>query len=119
MTAATLFGRPLRSGGTIGVAAPASPYDSRSEILRGVEWWEEQGYRVKLYNRVAYVAAGSPGLVLIDVHTPAAPIPIGSLLPNVGQYGSLGEARAAKLGTLKGKWVGMTRENLAAALGAN
>jgi branched-chain amino acid transport system substrate-binding protein len=37
-------------------------------------------------------------------------------LQNVGQYGSLGEARAAKLGTLKGKWVGMTRESLAGAL---
>ncbi len=48
MIAATLFGRPLPDGGTIGVAAPASPYDSRSEVLRGVEWWEMQGYRVKL-----------------------------------------------------------------------
>jgi len=46
--AATLFGKPLPDGGTIGVAAPASPYDSRSEVLRGVEWWEAQGYRVKL-----------------------------------------------------------------------
>ena len=48
MTAATHFGRPLQPGGTIGVAAPASPYDARSEILRGVEWWETQGYKVKL-----------------------------------------------------------------------
>jgi muramoyltetrapeptide carboxypeptidase len=46
--AATLFGRPLPDGGTIGVAAPASPYDSRSDVLRGVEWWEAQGYAVKL-----------------------------------------------------------------------
>jgi muramoyltetrapeptide carboxypeptidase len=46
--AATLFGRPLPDGGTIGIAAPASPYDSRSEVLRGVEWWEAQGYEVKL-----------------------------------------------------------------------
>ncbi len=52
--------KPLPPGGTIGVAAPASPYDSRSEILRGVEWWESQGYRVKLadgvYERDDYVA---------------------------------------------------------------
>ena len=52
--------KPLPSGGTIGVAAPASPYDSRSEVLRGVEWWESQGYRVKLaehvYARDDYVA---------------------------------------------------------------
>jgi muramoyltetrapeptide carboxypeptidase len=63
MTEATLFGRPLPPGGTIGVPAPASPYDARSEILRGVEWWEERGYRVKLaegvFARDDYVA-GSP-----------------------------------------------------------
>jgi muramoyltetrapeptide carboxypeptidase len=45
---ATRFGRPLPTGGTIGVPAPASPYHNRSEILRGVEWWEARGYRVKL-----------------------------------------------------------------------
>jgi muramoyltetrapeptide carboxypeptidase len=63
MIEATTFGRPLQPGGTIGVAAPASPYDARSEILRGVEWWEEQGYSVKLapgvYARDDYVA-GDP-----------------------------------------------------------
>ena len=60
MTAATTFGRPLRPGGTIGVAAPASPYDARSEVFRGVEWWEAQGYKVKLadgvFDRDDYVA---------------------------------------------------------------
>jgi muramoyltetrapeptide carboxypeptidase len=63
MIEATRFGKPLPDGGTIGVAAPASPYDSRSEVLRGVEWWESQGYRVKLadgiYARDDYVA-GDP-----------------------------------------------------------
>jgi muramoyltetrapeptide carboxypeptidase len=63
MTAATLFGSPLREGGTIGVAALASPYDARSEIERGVEWWESEGYRVKLadgvFARDDYVA-GDP-----------------------------------------------------------
>ena len=38
----------LPDGGTIGVAACASPYDMRSELDRGVQWWEAQGYRVKL-----------------------------------------------------------------------
>jgi muramoyltetrapeptide carboxypeptidase len=60
---AVLFGRPLPDGGTIGVVAPASPFENRSEILRGVEWWQSQGYRVKLahgiYQRDAYVA-GDP-----------------------------------------------------------
>jgi muramoyltetrapeptide carboxypeptidase len=55
--------KPLPPGGTIGVAAPASPYDARSEVLRGVEWWESQGYRVKLaanvYARDDYVAGAA------------------------------------------------------------
>jgi muramoyltetrapeptide carboxypeptidase len=60
MSAATLFPKPLPAGGTIGVAAPASPQDARSEVLRGIEWWEAQGYRVKLaegvYDRDDFVA---------------------------------------------------------------
>ena len=48
MIEATRFGKPLPEGGTIGVAAAASPYDNRSEVERGVEWWESRGYRVKL-----------------------------------------------------------------------
>jgi len=57
--------KPLPPGGTIGVAAPASPYDARSEVLRGVEWWESKGYRVKLaphvYARDDYVAGDPQG----------------------------------------------------------
>ncbi len=45
---ATRFAKPLPPGGTIGVPAPATPYHNRSEVLRGVEWWEARGYRVKL-----------------------------------------------------------------------
>src|SRR5438874_3016189 len=39
---------PLPGGGTIGVAAASSPFENRSEIDRGVRWYEERGYRVKL-----------------------------------------------------------------------
>jgi muramoyltetrapeptide carboxypeptidase len=63
LTEATLFGKPLPEGGTIGVAAPASPYESRSDVLRGVEWWESQGYGVKLAPNVLArddFVAGSP-----------------------------------------------------------
>lgn len=49
---ATRFGRPLPPGGTIGVPAPASPYHNRSDVLRGVDWWESKGYRVKLSDGV-------------------------------------------------------------------
>lgn len=63
MIRAELFARPLPEGGTIGVPAPASPYENRSEVLRGIEWWERHGYRVKLAGgidrRDAYVA-GDP-----------------------------------------------------------
>ena len=43
-----LKARLLREGGTIGVPAPSSPFENRSEIDRGRRWWEERGYRVKL-----------------------------------------------------------------------
>ena len=50
----------MKPGATIGVPAPASPYTNRSELLRGVEWWEKRGYRVRLgkgiHERNAYVA---------------------------------------------------------------
>jgi muramoyltetrapeptide carboxypeptidase len=39
---------PLPEGGTIGVAAASSPFENRSEIDRGIRWYEQRGYRVKL-----------------------------------------------------------------------
>ena len=39
---------PLPEGGTIGVAAASSPFENRSEIDRGIRWYEQHGYRVKL-----------------------------------------------------------------------
>jgi muramoyltetrapeptide carboxypeptidase len=44
--------RPLPPGGTIGVGAASSPFENRSEIDRGIRWYEERGYRVKLANGV-------------------------------------------------------------------
>ena len=52
MIAASIFGKPPPDGGTIGVAAPASPYESRSDVLRSIEWWESRGFRVKLAEHV-------------------------------------------------------------------
>ena len=55
--------KPLPPGGTIGVPAPSSPYENRSEIDRSIRWWEQRGYRVKLgggiHTRDDYVA-GDP-----------------------------------------------------------
>jgi len=58
-----LKAKPLPPGGTIGVPAPSSPYENRSEIDRSIRWWEQRGYRVKLgggiHTRDDYVA-GDP-----------------------------------------------------------
>jgi muramoyltetrapeptide carboxypeptidase len=70
VTAASVFGKPLPEGGTIGVPAPASAFFNRSDVLRGVEWWESKGYRVKLgehvFERDDYVA-GAPEHRAADV----------------------------------------------------
>jgi muramoyltetrapeptide carboxypeptidase len=91
MTEATIYGRPLPPGGTIGVAAPASPYDARSEILRGVEWWEGLGYRVKLadgvFDRDDYVA-GSPRRRAEDLATLFADPEVDVVQVLQGGYGS-------------------------------
>lgn len=54
---------PLQPGGTVGIVAPASPYHNRSAVLRGVEWWKQHGYRVKLasgvFARDGYLAGGA------------------------------------------------------------
>ena len=83
--------KPLPKGGTIGVAAPASPYDARSEVLRGVEWWESQGYRVKLaegvYARDDYVA-GDPEQRAADLNTLFADPEVDVVQALQGGYGS-------------------------------
>ena len=43
-----LLANALPPGGTIGIVSPASPYDTYSDVLRGIAWWEAHGYRVKL-----------------------------------------------------------------------
>jgi muramoyltetrapeptide carboxypeptidase len=91
VTGATLFPKPLPEGGTIGVPAPASPQDSRSEVLRGVEWWESRGYRVKLaegvYERDDYVA-GSPERRAADLNAMFADPEIDVVQSLQGGYGS-------------------------------
>jgi muramoyltetrapeptide carboxypeptidase len=83
--------KPLPPGGTIGVAAPASPYDARSEVLRGVEWWESQGYKVKLsehvYARDDYVA-GDPKERAEDLAALFADPEVDAVQALQGGYGS-------------------------------
>jgi muramoyltetrapeptide carboxypeptidase len=58
-------GRPLPAGGTIGAVAPSSPWDERSQVERGIRWWESKGYHVKLAENVwaqdDYVAGDPKG----------------------------------------------------------
>jgi muramoyltetrapeptide carboxypeptidase len=44
----TLLARAVPPGGTIGIVSPASPYNSYSDVLRSIAWWESKGYHVKL-----------------------------------------------------------------------
>ena len=91
MTRATLFGRPLPPGGTIGVPAPASPYDTRSDLLRAVEWWEARGYRVKLAPSALesrdYVA-GEPEVRAADVNVMFADPEVDVVQSLQGGFGS-------------------------------
>jgi muramoyltetrapeptide carboxypeptidase len=83
--------KPLPDGGTIGVAALASPYDMRSELDRGVEWWEARGYRVKLapgiHDRDDYVA-GDPRSRAHDLHTLFADTEVDVVQALMGGFGS-------------------------------
>jgi muramoyltetrapeptide carboxypeptidase len=83
--------KPLPPGGTIGVPAPASPYENRSEILRGVEWWESKGYKVKLseavYAQDDYVA-GSAEQRARDLETLFADDEVDVVQALQGGYGS-------------------------------
>jgi muramoyltetrapeptide carboxypeptidase len=58
-----LLGKALPPGGTIGIVSPASPYNTYSDVLRGIAWWEAHGYRVKVAEGAlerSYWSAGSP-----------------------------------------------------------
>jgi muramoyltetrapeptide carboxypeptidase len=83
--------KALPEGGTIGVPAPASPYENRSEILRGVEWWESKGYRVKLSDAASarddYVA-GDPEQRARDIEAMFADPEVDVVQSLQGGYGS-------------------------------
>jgi muramoyltetrapeptide carboxypeptidase len=89
---ATRFGRTLPQGGCIGVPAPASPFENRSDLLRGVEWWQARGYRVKLAGgieaRDAYVA-GDPKARARDLEAMFADPEVDVVQCLTGGFGSM------------------------------
>ena len=63
MIAATRFGKPLPAGGTIGVAAAASPYDAVPTCCVVSSGGRRSGYRVKLAEGIYGIATTTwPGM---------------------------------------------------------
>jgi muramoyltetrapeptide carboxypeptidase len=89
---ATRFGAPLPAGGTIGVPAPSNPYHNKSDVLRGVEWWEERGYRVKLGEGIWHVddyTAGPPEVRARDLNAMFADPEVDAIQVLWGGYGAM------------------------------
>src|SRR5215469_13891894 len=86
-----LLGNALPTGGTIGIVSPASPYDTYSDVLRGIAWWEAHGYRVKLAEgalaRTDW-AAGSPELRARDLMAMLTESGVDAIQCMRGGYGS-------------------------------
>ena len=86
-----LLGKALPPGGTIGIVAPASPYTTYSDVLRGIARWEAKGYRVKpaenALQRTGWTA-GSPRQRASDLMTMFTDPSIDAIQCLRGGYGS-------------------------------
>jgi len=86
-----LLANALPPGGTIGIVSPASPYDTYSDVLRGIAWWEAHGYRVKLAEgalaRTDWTA-GSPELRALDLMAMFSDPSVDAIQCLRGGYGS-------------------------------
>lgn len=83
--------RTLLPGGTIGIVSPASPYSNYSDVLRGIAWWEAQGYRVKLAAAAlarSDFTAGSPAQRARDLQSMFADPGVDAIQCLRGGYGS-------------------------------
>ncbi len=82
--------RRLHPGDTVGVVAPASSWDNRSELLRGVAGLEAWGLKVKLGDHVndrhGYMA-GRDEDRLADLHEMLADPEVKAIVPLQGGYG--------------------------------
>ena len=85
------IGRAAPPGSTIGVVTPGSPPETRAAVERGVEWWESEGYRVKLMPRALEQDgwhAGSPEARAADVQAAFADPEVDVVQTMRGGYGS-------------------------------
>lgn len=82
--------RRLHPGDTVGVVAPASSWDNRSELLRGVAGLEGWGLKVRLGDHVndrhGYMA-GSDEDRVADLHAMLADPEVRAIIPLQGGYG--------------------------------
>jgi muramoyltetrapeptide carboxypeptidase len=81
----------LREGDTVGVIAPASPWESRSELLRGIAGLEAWGLKVRLGHHVndrhGYMAGRDEDRVA-DLHAMLADPEVRAIVCLQGGYGS-------------------------------
>jgi muramoyltetrapeptide carboxypeptidase len=82
----------LPPGGTIGVVTPATPAETKAEVERGVAWWEEHGYEVKLGRSTRERGgdfAGSPELRAADLQELFADPDVHAIQSMRGGYGTV------------------------------
>ena len=88
---APLVGRPAPPGSTIGVVTPGSPPESRTEVERGIAWWKEQRYHVKLMPGALEREdwhGGSPDVRAADLQAAFADPEVDAVQTMRGGYGS-------------------------------
>jgi Uncharacterized proteins, homologs of microcin C7 resistance protein MccF len=86
-----LIGKAAPPGSTIGIVTPGSPSESRAQVQRGVAWWQEHGYQVKLLPGALEQAdwhAGPPETRARDIQQAFADPEIDAIQTMRGGYGS-------------------------------
>lgn len=79
-------------GATIGVVTVATPAQTRGVVQRGVEWWESNGYRVKLGRSTQERGGdfgGSPDLRAADLQEMFADPEVAAIQTMRGGYGTI------------------------------
>lgn len=87
----TVIAKAAPPGSTIGIVTPGTPSESRAPIERGVAWWQEHGYQVKLLPGALEQAdwhAGSPETRARDIQEAFADPEIDAIQTMRGGYGS-------------------------------
>jgi len=87
----TLIGKAAPPGSTIGIVTPGTQAESRAPVQRGMAWWREHGYEVKLLPGALEEAdwhAGSPEIRARDIQQAFADPDIDAIQTMRGGYGS-------------------------------